>query len=422
MLLWIVDKSINKNKNKLIPRSMRTSVYQIQSRADAYAKSRHDPFSPDALGCRIPDEYSLPSEAAHLRSNLTVTSTSVGTAVLTILPNVSVPILLNNGTVSGATFDTNTVSGHLVSNASLTSRYSSVRVVAVGVRISNRQPPGSAIGVVTVAQTPCLSTMPSTTVLAGLDNTTGNAQAILLAATGLTNVSGVIPGLENLPDADIFPIQELMGQDILAVPKINSSQFTHFRAERTLVSSFTAGGVTVYDYGDDVVATATNTVSTLSGTKSMTDCTGWNAIVISASGLPASTVSFNVEIIMHIEGTPIVTSTPSFISSSVSNSPVQVGAVERSIAQSSRTPPALLMSAERVHQSSSYMQRAGNIATKVVRYAIPRLMPVAGKVAAAAAQRYGGPIANAAIRKFDRLVANKLGLPLPSAKQLRIGR
>jgi len=272
--------------------------------------------------------------------------------------------------------------------------------------------------VIRVAQIPALTTFPSASLIEAMTSTTTNLNLVNMGGTGIVSSGGTYYGIENLPDADIFTVQELMSQDLLIQAKMVSPHALDYRGVQrkngTAQVSIDSVSYDVIDYGNDVIATSTSGVSTLSGDRTMTDSSGWTAIIIQGTGFPINTAALNVEVIIHLEMSPFVNASPSFVNSVPGNSPVDSSIFQQGQQIYSSLPCARLLSSERVHRPLRQIAQGAFAVAK-------RFVPPAGRVLAtvgkAAVRRYGPAIAGRVISKFDKLVANKLGLPIPRSGQ-----
>lgn len=298
--------------------------------SSGFTAACEDPFRPDALGARIPDEYAYPTTTFHHRSSITVTSDSIGNLGLVLLPCPYWSMLHCIGSfswTSGSNYANNNWSS--IPPASLTAECENFRLVSWGIRLRNLQAPGTATGMIEIAQVPCLNTIPSYTAL---------FNAAITPAYGFPLIAGGyygtgLPSLLGYPESDEVAVQELMSNDVLVVGKVTSPEWMVFKNPDTTAS--VNGTQTINEGG--VITTSTGVVAA-AGSRGGTDCVGRTCIMINGRGFPNITKAFDIEIIYHYEGTPITAATNYINTAAPPISVVNPRLTEVVVAKLSRSP------------------------------------------------------------------------------------
>jgi len=272
---------------------------------DVYARYQaalRNPFSDFAYGCRVPDQYSVPTSTFHLRARATLQFDSgAGSVMFTASPFSA---MMSTSTVLTSSFGATTaISGAIVHSMSTISELrnclSSYRVVSYGIKLTNLTPALSAAGYVEGYETagnqyppmwPCFDATTSINQYAShMSNDNGSYSA------GFTGVS-------NKPGAAYINVQGMMNNELLLTPRICSAQAFSFRTTSRLP------GVTssTFEVISGEIGANTGSVIALSSEAFMEQTSdGWNTIILNVGGGPsAGAMKFGVEIIYHLEGTP----------------------------------------------------------------------------------------------------------------------
>lgn len=326
MLNVIKDNYINKSdfSNRRRRASPNTS---------SFASALRDPFDPKAIGCRIPDEYSYPTATYHHLSSVTLTTSASGNCSVLFLPAPLLSMVRGTGTVTATQmvpFSSSASAYRAVNPAALSNNLENFRVVSWGIRIRNLQAPGTATGMIEVAQTPALGHIPGYKTLE-YQNVTFDYLVPLI--TGTVTSSGDLASLLAYPESDEYAVQELMANDLLFVGKVCSSEWTTFRNPDT--SNALAATLDNVDAGN--VTTATGLV-TQSSPSDPTQSQGRTAVCIRLRGFPASINVLDVEYIAHYEGTPSLNFQPSISAGSAIISVSNPTEVRDEITKLSRSP------------------------------------------------------------------------------------
>jgi len=232
------------------------------------------------------------------------------------------------------------------SAASVYGKLDDERVVAWGLRIRNVQPPGSATGMIEVAQVPAGIYAPNPTVLDNIAPT--DAGFVGLALNDLPFSGTQWSTLLNLPDSDEYAVQELMASDILAVGKFCSPDYLKFRHANG--SAAYNGASSLSDQVEYTTAGVINTNGT--SNQATNDLSGRTAIVVRLRGFPVSTMALDVEIVYHLEGTPIsdVSGLATGAKISLAISPV---ALSQMVSEVNRRPGSMMIAPWIAHQAKN---------------------------------------------------------------------
>jgi len=239
--------------------------------------------------------------------------------------------------------------GGSVTLAVLQAALGDYRVVSWGVRVRNIQPPGTAVGMLDVAQVPAARYLPGYDVLTNYAMTVANIESIFLGTIAGTGTG--FTSLLNLPDSDEFAVQELMANDLLIVPKIVSPEYANFlstpsSANGTATQIFPDPGGEVFD-----VTAKTLTAGTRGDASQMA---GRSVVLLHGRGFPNSTSILDIEVIYHIEGTPLGTST-ALTSGAKSIGISNPTEVSKEISKLSRQPCARIIPPFIMHHGSQFV-------------------------------------------------------------------
>lgn len=259
----------------------------------------HCPFNPAAKGARTPSQYGIATNVHTSTVSYTLTSTAAGFIDAVVLPHPIWSVLGGYSSITGGVAATMGVGGAAtqpcrgnVSTANLSAAYTNYRVVAWGVRLKSLQSYTGASGRIYLANIP---TMPQLPVLAASQ---AGVVADVWDSLGVPfDGTGVSDQLLNYPRSAHMNGAELVSEGGVEIrPHFTGPGHEHFReshnlGEQGLVSRGPLGTVT----------------ANLS--LGFADVSGNSMIVIRGDGLTASTATHLLEVIYHLEGTPIVSTT-----------------------------------------------------------------------------------------------------------------
>ncbi len=372
---------------------------------NAFRASLRDPFSKAALDCRIPDEYAVSTATFHIVNSATLTSTASGKGSYMFLPSpcLSFGAIDGTSTYNGFTFSGETKLGYATAPSSVLSLLDDFRVVSWGLRIRNLQPPGTAVGMVEVAQVPCGSHAPAWKML----NTSSfdSSQTLVNVLLNSVTLNGtVFSSLLNLPDSDEYAVQELMANDLLLVGKICAPSYLELKSANT-VSKYNATYSQAFDGETYVTATGLLPSDNGMGTDP-TQLDGRTAILLNLRGFPASTSSLDVEIIYHIEGTPAPLAQPGLTTGGGSRAVADPVGTARAVAALSREPPAKLIPPQIVHHSGGGV--ANPVDVRLGMGAASRVARGAGRMLAGPAKQIGAALTKRAVDAIVNKIVGKV--------------
>jgi len=284
---------------------------------EAFATALINPFSPTAVGAKVPDSYSFPTNSYHIKTSQTIggVTTSDSTFGLVYLANPLATVLdvglIRNGVTSlngpGGFSRFAGYTGVLgaTTAAQLSAICSGFRVVGGGIRIRNLQPALTGTGRIFVACVPVaengmidVGTLTSQTPSAGGYNAIFNNLGLPLPVTCAT------AGIQALPLSDDFVVSSLISGDEI---DINFQVFhpTAYSFKPTIESNLVNLTTST---SDSVTWASSGLVIAGSTSKQNTQSNGTAAIIIWGEGFPtgASVPPIEIDYILHLETTPLV--------------------------------------------------------------------------------------------------------------------
>lgn len=300
-----------------------------------------DPFSANAIGARVCDSYTVATATYHLRASMTATSSAAGNFSAIVLPSPCLTLVQAAGNIAGSVsgltpFPQNTQTltqsgaSYLVAPASMGNVLVEYRVVAWGLRLVAKDTATGTKGKVYVASVPTTANAPSYTTFGTV---TADAGSMGLFAAGQDE--RFLSYIVNLPGVRCFSMQDLLRGEVVMNGTPAHSDFYDFRGT---VDRAQQAWSTGYVVADEVVmnaAAGTLVNSTSAGRKDPASIRGGRAFLIYASGLPASTNEFDMEIVYHLEGVPQVNGVSNLIPSSTRATSGSTAIVEKAIAVAS---------------------------------------------------------------------------------------
>jgi hypothetical protein len=278
-----------------------------------FANAIKKPFSPSSVGCKVPDTFSLPTITAKVHYEVQL-GTTAGNSVcgITIFPNPMVSYSLNAGiATSGLTAFTGITSlFYFVSRTTLDYTFDMYRVVSMGVKISNLIAPLSATG--RWIFTPLL--------LGGLfmgfdalnSTVTSSSQSFyLLATTGVSAPQSISSSILQKPNSVEISVQDLLSQSYSFSMIPTSQVFYKFKNCGSAVYNI-GSNLNIVENGEQIYSSSTGVIAagTVSEFTDNMDMTGGIALNILGEGLPnvTSTACLQIEVVVHLEGTPSINS------------------------------------------------------------------------------------------------------------------
>lgn len=290
-------KAAKKNQNQM---------QNSQSSALAcYKSALNNPFSTKSQGARVPDMYCVPTSTRHITRSFTLTSNASGELDAVCLPSAFHHVISPKGNLSGAgnwqLLDGTTVTSGLgyTDKAAFSQQLTNYRIVGWGVQIMGTAAMTNNQGKIIVAKVPISSNINTKAdAVGGISPNVNNSNATAantLSAYGIPNFSGTVntPALANLNDSFETTMVAISERPKPIFSKITSPEAFVFRE-----STDNAIGYNITDQ-----SSLTNVQS---GDASYLRVAGFEAIVIGAAGLPASTAVMELQITYHLEGTPYI--------------------------------------------------------------------------------------------------------------------
>jgi hypothetical protein len=268
--------------------------------AELFRIALRDPFSPGAIGCRVPDAHPLPTATYHIRASLPATTNSSGNIRFMILPSPVFTIIqgLNLGGCNGyVAFSQNGGAGYLVSPETLSAVLTEYRVVSWGLRILAKDTAFNMKGKLFVALVPTTGNAPSWNTLNTVSATTISIVSEYTAGIDITNNS-----CSQLPGAMCYSAQDLLRSNIQVLGLPTGSEYYNFKGTGDRLSLQWASGQVLADEG--VFSTTGLVNATAGGRKDVASLRGGLAVIIEGTGFVASSNEFDVELIYHLEGVP----------------------------------------------------------------------------------------------------------------------
>lgn len=275
-----------------------------------YYEALRDPFAPTAIGCRTPDAHAFPTVCYHYKTTFIATSSSAGEVKCTIFPSPCLTAIsayasgtLDNPTgvqLSGGTaFAQNKTVFHLLDPTEMASKLSEYRTVAWGIRLLAKDTATNTKGKIYIATVPTTANAPSWNTLNTVTAASNDVVSEYCCGYNVT-YSGNIP---NLPSSKVYSMQDLLNGEIQVSGLPLTPAWHDFRGTTDRSNITWNTGQVLADEG--VFNNTTGLVNaTAGGRKDVASLRGGMAVAIWASGLPASTNEFDIEIIYHVEGSP----------------------------------------------------------------------------------------------------------------------
>lgn len=287
----------------------------LSAPVSAYTQALRNPFSPGAIGARVPDPHSQPTVTYHFRSTYTMSSSASGTVSAFFLPSPCYSYISDfTGTMTaptwtavqsgGTQFAQNKPAGYLVSPTEMTSKLTEYRVVAWGLRLVAKDTATNTKGKIYLATTPTTANAPSWNTM---NTVTAADLGVVSEYTCGTDIAFLNGNIQNLPSAKVFSMQDLLRGEIQVNGYPVTSSFYDFKG--TTDRNNVAWNVNQVLADEGVFNNTAGLVNaTAGGRKDIASLRGGSAVLLYATGLPASTNEFDVEVIYHLEGSPNVVS------------------------------------------------------------------------------------------------------------------
>jgi len=282
---------------------VQTHTESLDGPAKDWIKAVRDPFCDQAIGVRIPDEYSYPTVTYKQQSLTSWTPATGGGMNLVLLPNPVISVYVFAGTFSGsslAQINGQAAYGFCVPTT-VASVFSSYRVTCAGWRLRNIAGLGNNIsGSISVAP---LLVPEDTEITYDMISNYSVPQANLISS--LTNTSGssnLLEGVSGWPLAKTYPMDELV-ENVLC---LSSAPVTPgalaFNVCNTNASNAALNATDTYfsgRRGSLVFAAGSILTISVGGTGFSGGRVAW---VLEGQGLTGGVSSLQIEFIFHMEG------------------------------------------------------------------------------------------------------------------------
>jgi len=310
----------------------------------AYTKALLDPFSPMALGGRVPDMYSSPTTTLHQRGRTTINANSLGNFSFVWIgnPMVSFWFPAVPGDTNTTRIGTSTCYAS-TTNATLGAVSASHRCVGNGITITNNQAPLNMTGRIITARLPLGKDFWSASQMAFAPP---DSNRVLKKLCGIQSVyDGIteqIPSsIRNLSGASEYSAAELNGRKAYCINKPVSPRAFDF----SLTNDNTAYGGG-YVEGDSVLVSATGVALNGIGQTNDNDNDGWTCILVRGEGFPFSTNNvITIDTITHLECTPQIAvsdTSGAFVPDTLESTPI-IGALDKILNAASKVPVSQLI-------------------------------------------------------------------------------
>lgn len=282
----------------------------------SFKRALMNPFSPAAVGARVPDAFPLPTATYHVRSFLSATTGSFGTFKTIITPSPCFTYITRPnawGSISGGTnFTQNATAsgtaGFLMTPSAVALVLTEYRVVSWGLRLIAKNTAFAAKGKVAVAVVPTTANAPSWNTMETV--TASSADVISEYVCGMEFGPLTAASIMGVPGVQVFSAQDLLRGEVQVCGLPTGAEFYQFRG--TTDRSVQEWNTNQVLADEGVFNNTTGLVNaTAGGRKDVASLRGGVAVVIFASGMNATTNEFDIELVYHLEGLPNVGATGS---------------------------------------------------------------------------------------------------------------
>jgi len=283
-----------------------------------YATALRDPFTPFVEGVRTPDQFSLPTEAVHIRGKFDMVSNGsfVSTSgVFVSNPYVSVMDVNLQATgsavglksSSAAQFAANNPAIYGYTNTSnMISKLDTFRAVAGGIKVRVQLPELSRTGTAYFAPFACVDLVPGVNMLNNNSMAATSAAASMIVGGKPINLVGS-PGIIELPGAFEMSLSEMGGRDVVLPFRPISSAADLFRNSDPSVTYSST-----YNIADEVTENVSFGTIGSTDPRECTSSAGWTGWIVVVNGygvLTPGTPVCDVEYAMHYEGSEALATT-----------------------------------------------------------------------------------------------------------------
>jgi len=299
VVIQVQGARVNKpQRKKPVPKMRRVARQPVpkslqHTPADHFALSQVSPFAPEARGARQLTQFPLAVTTAALQTSFSLTSSAGGVMAFMITGNPLYALTQGGyGLISGGVLNNGTnmpVNVYAINDPTVFSNnYARYRVVSVGIRFRPTTSFTTTSGHGYVAATPSEEYYPA---YCAAGTTASQFWAALDVPQDGTGISSAI---QSYPKKREFTFAEILAEGGADINMPISSP-RHEDWLETATTSITEG---LAAPGANVTTFA-NTI-----TPSRVQTAGWSTILVQMSGLPASTVIGQLQLIYHIEALP----------------------------------------------------------------------------------------------------------------------
>lgn len=335
-------KPNNHNNNNIRPARQRYVMHRSPSsggETSRFAKLVSDPFNPGAFGARVCDSFNFPTVTGKSHVEYQVSSGSSNYGAITIFPSPMLncfnnPTTTQGLTIPGTTFSSNSNYSYLISRGTLSTTYDMYRVVSMGVKISTLQAPLNATGRIIVTPLPLAGTFPGYDLM----NSLGELSSFYMnSTTGVTPTAAATSAMLQKPSSLEFTFADLMrGSVEFHMVPCNPALFYKFKNPG---NQNPTSGAQMAITGEDYFSTTTGLVAgpnTGEFAENMS-MDGGVALNILYEGVPLNISVLQVEVIVHIEGTPYInTSGPTISPGNATANAGSTESMERTVSSCTR--------------------------------------------------------------------------------------
>lgn len=304
-------KNKNNNKNRIVKTTNKATRQKLKipkSVSDDPETKRYwlaltDPFNEAAVGARVPDLYAAHTATYTIRATHTIVANAAGNATLFMLPNVVASAFLPQGTSADFVTTiwgdntTTTQSRWGVDSNALGSKLDNYRIVGMGMRVTNLSSMTNSQGKFLIGAYPVSSTWHTKDFqigLATMPTNAGNTQAETASQWGVPLTSAgsyAMNLLVQYPGTQVRSALEVGENAFDVVSRPVDPRAFQFRAPNGSYEGWETAG-------------ATAGAATVTGNADFLDLNGFEAMFVALQGAVASTSSYDVEVVYHIEGRP----------------------------------------------------------------------------------------------------------------------
>lgn len=287
-----------KNKIQSIPRS----ILQDADTAKYYL-ALTDPFNPEAVGARVPDMHAAHTATYTIRATHTLTADTNGNAYATFFPNVAASsylVLGNSSDYSNILWGdggSQIAARWGINVPNLAAKLDNYRIVGYGIRVTNLSSMTNSQGKFVMGSYPITSSWHTRDFQIGnktlaVDPLFTRQNTIGEWGIPMTTAGTIVPSLlVQYPGSQLRSALDMAEKayDIVARP-VDPRCF-NFRSTNNTADGWSTAG-----------ALAGGVVTT--GSDEYLELAGFEALFVALTGGVASTSSYDVEIVYHIEGRP----------------------------------------------------------------------------------------------------------------------